>query len=405
LKSWTRAYEMTTWDWLLDPSGLTPHGFCLSWAPGLVWLHAGSDAVVGLAYFSIPVALTAFAAQRRDVEYGWVLYLFIGFILACGTTHLMSILTLWVPAYGVEGVIKLITAALSIATAVILWPLIPKLVALPSPAQLARLNGELSRTIAEQEETAELLQEADGRLLATNRGLERRVMEQTAELREANVRLSDALAQRTLALHQRDVLLREVYHRVKNNLQIVDGLILLQARQFSDPEVKSALLALRRRVYALGLVHHQLMDSTDLKTFDIVPFLKELSANLLEGSAEQGINLTVDAAPMDVGLDFAIPLGLLVTELVTNALKHAFPDGAGNIAVVLERDVAGEVALVVSDDGRGLLDSDAASVSRRASGLGTSIIAGLVAQLQGTITMRNENGTRAEIRVAAPVLS
>jgi two-component sensor histidine kinase len=230
-------------------------------------------------------------------------------------------------------------------------------------------------------------------------------MEQTAELREANVRLSDALAQRTLALHQRDVLLREVYHRVKNNLQIVDGLILLQARQFSDPEVKSALLALRRSVYALGLVHHQLMDSTDLKTFDIVPFLKELSANLLEGSAEQGINLTVDAAPMDVGLDFAIPLGLLVTELVTNALKHAFPDGAGNIAVVLERDVAGEVALVVSDDGRGLLDSDAASVSRRASGLGTSIIAGLVAQLQGTITMRNENGTRAEIRVAAPVLS
>jgi hypothetical protein len=203
---------MTTWDWLLDPSGLTAHGFCLSWAPGLVWLHAGSDAVVGLAYFSIPVALAAFATQRRDIKYGWVLYLFIGFILACGTTHLMSILTLWVPSYGIEGIIKLITAVLSIATAAILWPLIPKLVALPSPAQLERLNEELSRTIAEQERTAELLHEVDGQLLAAKSGLERRVLEQTAELREANALLSDALAQRTLALRQRDALLREVHH-------------------------------------------------------------------------------------------------------------------------------------------------------------------------------------------------
>ena len=149
--------------------------------------------------------------------------------------------------------------------------MIPRLVALPSPAQLERLNGELSRTIAEQEQTAELLHEADGQLLAANRGLEQRVLEQTAELREANGRLSDALGQRTLALHDRDILLREVYHRVKNNLQIVDGMLVLQARQFVDPDVKSALLSLRRRIYALGLVHHQLMDSKNLKTFDIGP--------------------------------------------------------------------------------------------------------------------------------------
>jgi two-component sensor histidine kinase len=348
------------------------------------------------------LALTSFAAQRRDIKYGWVLYLFVGFILACGTTHLMSILTLWVPAYAVEGIIKLITAILSIATAAILWPLIPKLVALPSPAQLERLNGELSRTIAEQEQMAELLDAADGRLRAANRGLEHRISEQTAELRETNVQLSDALAQRTLALHQRDVLLREVYHRVKNNLQIVDGLLVLHARQFRDPDVKSALLLLRQRIYALGLVHHQLMDSKNLQTFDIAPFLQELSTNLLEGSAEQGINLTVRAAPLDVGLDFALPLGLLVTELVTNALKHAFPDGTGNIAVVLERDSDRVVALVVSDDGPGRLGSDVTPAEK--SGLGTSIIAGLVAQLKGTI-MRDGGGTRAEIRVAAPALS
>jgi two-component sensor histidine kinase len=395
---------MSIRDWLLDPSGLTPHGFCLSWQPGLVWLHAGSDAVVGLAYFSIPVALATFSARRRDLQYVWVLYLFMAFILFCGTTHLMSILTLWVPAYGVEGIIKLITAILSIATAALLWPLIPKLVALPSPAQLQRLNGELSETLAARERTAELLRESERQVLAANQELERRVLEKTAELREANERLSDALAQRTGALEQRDILLREVYHRVKNNLQIVDGLLVLQSRHISDPDAKNALLGLRRRVYALGLVHHQLMESQDLKTFDVAPFLRQLSSNLLEAGVEDGIHVSVQASPMDVGLDFAIPLGLLVTELVTNSVKHAFPGGAGNIAVSLERDGEGDVLLVVADDGRGRSGGQSAAGSVR-SGLGTGIIAGLVAQLKGTITMRDDRGTTAEIRVAAPVLS
>ncbi len=398
---------MSILDWLFDPSGLTAHGFCLSWAPGLVALHAGSDAIVALAYFSIPGALAAFAARRRDLQYTWVLYLFVAFILACGTTHLMSIVTLWIPSYGVEGLIKLITALLSIATAVLLWPLIPKLVALPSPKQLEGLNRELSARIVEQERTAKLLRESEARVSAANRELERRVAEQTAELRQTNASLSEALEQRTSALKQRDILLREVYHRVKNNLQIVDSLLLMQSGQLADPHAKSALLGLRRRVYALGLVHHQLMDSKNLQTFDIAPFLHQLSSNIVEAGAEHGINLSVQAAPLDVGLDFAIPLGMLVTELVTNALKHAFPDRAGNIAVILERGEDGDVGLIVSDDGQGQA-AGKASLGADAPpkvGLGTSIIAGLVAQLKGTMTMRSESGTRTEIRVVAPVLS
>src|SRR6201996_5455532 len=100
-----RRLVMSISEWLFNPSGLTPHGFCLLWAPGLIFLHAASDAVIGLAYFSIPLALASFSAQRKDLEYGWVAYLFVAFILACGMTHLMSILTLWVPAYGIEGII------------------------------------------------------------------------------------------------------------------------------------------------------------------------------------------------------------------------------------------------------------------------------------------------------------
>jgi PAS domain S-box-containing protein len=216
--------------------------------------------------------------------------------------------------------------------------------------------------------------------------------------------LETVVEQRTAALQQRDILLREVYHRVKNNLQIIDSLLVMQARQLADPDARAALHGLRKRVFALGLVHHQLMGSANLKSFDVAPFLRELSANILEGGAGRGIQLSVVAIPLDVGLDFAIPLGLLVTELVTNALKHAFPDGRGNVSVILERGSNGQIVLVVSDDGQGIAVDKSSSRSSRA-GLGTGIISGLVAQLEGTITTQSENGTRTEIRVAEPELS
>jgi two-component sensor histidine kinase len=108
--------------------------------------------------------------------------------------------------------------------------------------------------------------------------------------------------------------------------------------------------------------------------------------------------------PLDVGLDFAIPLGLLVTELVTNSLKHAFPDGNGNIDVTLDRSETGNIALVVSDNGRGNRGAGMASEGRK-MGLGSSIIESLVAQLEGTMLVQNANGTRSEICVAAPVVA
>jgi two-component sensor histidine kinase len=388
---------MSIWDWLTNPAGLTPHGFCLSWAPGLIELHAASDAIVGLSYFSIPLALAAFINQRRDLQYGWVAYLFIAFIMACGTTHLFSILTLWVPAYGFEGLVKLLTAVLSVATAMILWQLLPKLVALPSPAQLANLNRELSETVSGQTKTAALLRITEAKVRAANTDLERRVAEQTAELRAANAQLTEALAERTAALDQRDVLLREVYHRVKNNLQIVDSLLMMQASEL-DETAKIAIKGLRNRIHALGLVHHQLMNSANLKTFDIEPFLKELSENLVSGAGDN-VQVSVRAIPLETGLDFAIPLGLLVTELVTNSLKHAFPEGQGTISVELEHDDAeGGVRLVVRDNGRG----QPIETPQPRRGLGATIIKGLVRQLRGSIALSNDHGARTEIHVPVP---
>src|SRR4051812_35489422 len=106
-------------DWLLNPSGLAPHGYCLLWEPGLVWTHALADGTIALAYFSIPLALLHFARRRPDLAHRPVFHLFSAFILLCGASHLLALLTLWVPAYCLEAVVKVATAITSLATAVI----------------------------------------------------------------------------------------------------------------------------------------------------------------------------------------------------------------------------------------------------------------------------------------------
>src|SRR5947207_5812137 len=130
---------------LLDSSMYSPHGICLLWEPELIWLHVASDAVIAMAYFSIPFALAIFVSKRRDVEFGWVFWPFAIFIMACGVTHVLSIYTLWVPIYGIAGITKALTALASIVTAAMLWPLLPKILALPSPTQLQQAYAALEQ--------------------------------------------------------------------------------------------------------------------------------------------------------------------------------------------------------------------------------------------------------------------
>lgn len=216
-------------------------------------------------------------------------------------------------------------------------------------------------------------------------------------LRAANEQLEQLVSERTAALAQRDLLLREVYHRVKNNLQVVDGLLYMQSRKLADPGAVAAFESLRKRVYAIGLVHQQLMGSTNLKTFDIAVFLRDLLAHLQQG-APDAIVLRIDAAPLTADLDFAVPLGLLVTELTTNALKHAFPDGKGEVCITLEAPVGEKVVLRVADNGVGFADPTGAPTPS----LGLTIVKGLVRQLRGRIEAIPTKGVCWEARMPAP---
>jgi PAS domain S-box-containing protein len=148
---------------IFNENGLTPHGFCLLWQPGLIWLHVASDTITGLSYYAIPLALGYFVWKRPDIDFGWMFWMFAGFILACGTTHFFDVWTLWHPDYGIQGGVKAITAAISLMTAAMLWPLVPRLLQLPSRAQLRQVNEELSSQIRERNGALERLRVTEER--------------------------------------------------------------------------------------------------------------------------------------------------------------------------------------------------------------------------------------------------
>jgi len=189
--------------WFSNTAPLTPHGFCLFWQPGLLWADALSDGATMLAYFSIPLALLWFVRRRLDLPHRWIAVLFVCFIVACGITHFYAMLTIWVPVYGQEAVAKVVTACLSISTAVILWPLIPKFLALPSPTQVTALNRELMNTVAEQQQTATRLRESEQRLLLAHQ-----------ELQSVNESLEERVAERTAALVRKRALLQSAHERL-----------------------------------------------------------------------------------------------------------------------------------------------------------------------------------------------
>jgi len=120
-----------------------PHGHCYLWKPELVGLHIVSDALIALAYYSIPVTLTYFVAKRQDVPFNWIFLLFGAFIVSCGTGHVMDIWTLWHPNYWLSGFVKAFTAVVSIYTAFELVSLLPKTLAMPSAAQFEAVKNEV----------------------------------------------------------------------------------------------------------------------------------------------------------------------------------------------------------------------------------------------------------------------
>src|SRR5580704_10960876 len=124
-----------------------PHGFCFLWNPGLLWLHVLSDGLIALAYFLIPLALLRIVVRRRDIPFNGAFFCFAAFIIACGATHVMEVVTLWHPVYWISGVLKAITAVISLASFVVLLRITPEILALPGHRDLEAANRHLNSVL------------------------------------------------------------------------------------------------------------------------------------------------------------------------------------------------------------------------------------------------------------------
>lgn len=222
--------------------------------------------------------------------------------------------------------------------------------------------------------------------------------------REALARkeLVDANAVAADALKHRDLLIREVDHRVKNSLMMTASLLYLQERRFSDPEVREAFGSTRRRLNSIGLVHEALYRGSSLEEIDLAHYLERLLDELGKalGAEARGVAISLDVEPLLLAPHQTTPVGLIVAEVVTNAFKHAFgANGSGTIEVKARLANLDDIQIEIRDDGVGF----AGLTDRRAAeGLGTRLIDALAQQLGGAISVGNEGG--AAFRLTFPRL-
>ncbi|MFO0727638.1 MAG: histidine kinase dimerization/phosphoacceptor domain -containing protein [Myxococcota bacterium] len=198
---------------------------------------------------------------------------------------------------------------------------------------------------------------------------------------------------------QLKVLLQEVHHRVKNNLQIISSLLNMQIRQVSDQDGRIALEDCRRRVEAIGLIHEKLYQSQDYSRVPFSDYVRGLAENVYEalGATINQVRLELEIESMSMAVDRAIPCGLLLNELITNAIRHAFPGRRpGLVRVALRRADPTRVELVVEDDGVGMPEGFDV---QKSNSLGMQLVHTLVEQVHADLEICHEHGTRFQIRL------
>ncbi|HLL59638.1 MAG TPA: ATP-binding protein, partial [Allosphingosinicella sp.] len=388
------------WDYLdvlTRARELAPHGYCLLWQPELIWTHVVADALIAAAYFSIPIAIVRFVRGRKDVEFSWIFWLFALFILACGTTHLMAIWTLWNADYGWEALIKVVTAIASVGTAIVLWPLIPKALAIPSPLQLKEANAELGQRVRERDEALSQLK--------------REILErERAEAALLQAQKMEAMGQLTGG----------IAHDFNNLLQAMSGTLDLIAQKPHNPDqvrrwAERGMQAASRGARLTGqLLAFSRVQRLDLKPIEVDPLVDDL-LDLLSRTLGSNVRVEIDLGDRGaVVVADKTQLELALLNLSINA-RDAMPDG-GTLTIATREaphcDPAsfpeGCVQISVSDTGEGMPDE----VRERAfepffttkgvgkgTGLGLSMVYGVAKQSGGEVRIDTAPGRGTTVSI------
>lgn len=322
-----------------------PHLYCYLRNPGLVWTHVIADSLIAIAYLAISVTLAYLVYKaRRDIPFHWMFLAFGLFIIACGATHFMEVVTIWIPVYVLSAAVKLFTATVSLTTAAVLPFTVPQILAL---VQQAKVSEQV-----------------------------------TARLRASEER--------------KEALLREVHHRVKNNLAVICSLFYLQSTHTKDEETVQIFRDMENRVHSMALVHESLYGSENLARIDFAEYAQALAKDILSshGGPSVPVQWKSELEPLIMSVDLAVPCGLILNELISNAFKHGFPNGAGGeIKLTLRSGPEGKCSLCVEDNGVGIpADLD---VHTRES-LGLRLVRSLTQQIRGSFDLvKVDRGTSA----------
>lgn len=417
----------------------TPREYCMDYDASVIWMHVVADGAIALAYYSIPVALLFFVRRRRDLSFSWMFVCFALFILACGTTHVMNIVAIWHAVYRLDGLIKFLTGVVSLGTAAMLWMLIPRALALPSPAALRAANAQLAEEIETRRAAEESLRELRNEL-------ERRVETRTAELSTANAQLREEIEARTRAERDREALLirernaREeaerasrakddflatVSHELRTPLSAITGWVhVLQQPDVTGAEVAEGMAVIARNARTQAELIDDLLDMSRIIAgrlrLEVQPV--ELTA-VIEAALETvepaalAKEITVERRFDRIALPVTGDAGRLqqvVANLLNNAVK--FTPRGGHVRIALER-VDNDMQITVSDTGIGIpaefipqlfqpfQQADATTTRRHGGlGLGLAIVRHLVELHGGTISVRSPGeGQGATFTVRLPV--
>jgi signal transduction histidine kinase len=334
--------------------------------------------LIALAYFSIPVVLWVVLRRRKELEFSWLLGLFAIFIFACGTTHLLSILVLWVPAYGLEGAVKALTAAASIFTAIALCRLLPQLLTLPSPAHLQRTLDQLRAEVAERERAEEMLRQA----------------------------------QKMQAVGQ---LTAGIAHDFNNLLTVIGGNLdrvsrLVEGQPNVARALQNALIATERAATVtsqlLSFARKQPLVLTKGNANVVIADMFSLMSETMGGDILVRVDLADDLPEFEFDRN---QLESAILNLAINA-RDAMPSG-GELVLATHLDDDGNVVICVHDHGIGMDDETLARATEpffttkplgTGTGLGLSQVYGFVSQQGGTLEIKSSPGNGTVVRLLFP---
>jgi len=228
--------------------------------------------------------------------------------------------------------------------------------------------------------------------------LENRILQRTEELEQEIMHRKTAEAAISASLNEKEILLREIHHRVKNNLQIITSLIRLQKQQITDPTTQDVLHDSENRIRSMALIHEKLYRSKDLTSIDFTDYIRTLSSGLINSYAADPhrIRLVIDIKDLSLDINTAIPMGLIMNELVANALKHAFPDDRRGEVTITGRNTPAGIFLSVQDNGVGLPEG---MDWRNTSTLGLHLVITLIKQVKGSVELNSTGGTAFEMLI------